>query len=70
MTLDIVNAGVIGRPMEVGTSGHLMIDITDFDGDTLLLIAGCEKFRVVPDEDGQLRQEREQREGEMEFAVA
>eukprot|EP00972_Heterocapsa_arctica_P110577 16282001-Heterocapsa_arctica.AAC.1 len=70
MMLDIVNVGVIGRSMEVGTSGHLMIDIADFDGESLL-IADCEKFRIVSGDAIELaRQERERAEGEMEFAVA
>eukprot|EP00972_Heterocapsa_arctica_P094580 13947932-Heterocapsa_arctica.AAC.1 len=31
MTLDVTNAGIIGQPIEIGTSGHKMIDLTQFD---------------------------------------
>eukprot|EP00972_Heterocapsa_arctica_P028445 4183169-Heterocapsa_arctica.AAC.1 len=36
MTFDITKAAVIGRPIEVGTSGHTMIDIADYDANASL----------------------------------
>eukprot|EP00972_Heterocapsa_arctica_P016967 2504971-Heterocapsa_arctica.AAC.1 len=31
MTLDVTKAGIIGQPIEIGTSGHTMIDLMQFD---------------------------------------
>eukprot|EP00972_Heterocapsa_arctica_P102158 15054023-Heterocapsa_arctica.AAC.1 len=56
--------------MEVGASGHMMIDITDFDKDTLLLITDCQKFRLLPDATDAVRRELIRVAGEMEFARA
>eukprot|EP00972_Heterocapsa_arctica_P027592 4056448-Heterocapsa_arctica.AAC.1 len=70
MTIDIVKANVFGQHMEVGASGHMMIDITDFEGDTLLKITDCQKFRLLPDATAVARRELIRVAGEMEFARA
>eukprot|EP00972_Heterocapsa_arctica_P079966 11783704-Heterocapsa_arctica.AAC.1 len=31
MTFDVTKAGIIGQPIEIGTSGHTMIYLTQFD---------------------------------------
>ncbi len=70
MTIDIVNANVFGRSMEVGASGHMMIDILDLECNALLPILRCPKFLLVPEQmidDLEAARERLRMEGELEF---
>eukprot|EP00972_Heterocapsa_arctica_P009201 1355825-Heterocapsa_arctica.AAC.1 len=70
MTIDIVNANVFGQHMEVGASGHMMIDILD---NALRAILRCPKFLLVPEEIEETEvaaRERLRMEGELEFARA
>eukprot|EP00972_Heterocapsa_arctica_P070945 10480925-Heterocapsa_arctica.AAC.1 len=48
----------------------MMIDITDFDDDALLVILDCPKFLLLPDATEEAAKERLRMAGEMEFARA
>eukprot|EP00972_Heterocapsa_arctica_P028441 4182173-Heterocapsa_arctica.AAC.1 len=68
MTIDIVNANVFGRAMEVGASRHIMIDILDLESNALLPMLRCLKFLLVPkqmESDLKAAHERLRMEGEL-----
>eukprot|EP00972_Heterocapsa_arctica_P042428 6253174-Heterocapsa_arctica.AAC.1 len=56
--------------MKVSASGHMMIDITEFDDDALLVILDFPNCLLLPDATGEAAEERLRMAGEMEFARA